>query len=131
MPSRFHIFSKNIIMKLIQLFILFIVSASVFSQQKILTGADRMEVYLPLIKGKVVAVYVNQTSVIGNTHLVDTLLKSGIQLKKIFSPEHGLSGTADAGENVNNLVYGKTGIPIVSLYGSKQKPSADDLKDVD
>jgi uncharacterized protein YbbC (DUF1343 family) len=118
-------------MKIIQLFILLIVSATAFSQQKIRTGADRMEVYLPLIKGRVVAVYANQTSVIGNTHLVDTLLKCGVRVKKIFSPEHGMSGTADAGENVNNIVYGRTGIPIVSLYGSKQKPSADDLNDVD
>jgi len=112
------------------LFFLFI-STTTFCQNKIIPGAERTEVYLPMLKGKTVALYVNQTSLVGNTHLADTLLKRGIQVKKIFSPEHGMSGTADAGEKVNNLMYGETGIPIVSLYGSKQKPSEDDLKDVD
>ncbi len=95
------------------------------------TGADRMEVYLPLLKGKTVAVFANQTSIIGNTHLVDTLLKSGINIVKIFGPEHGFRGTADAGEHVTNMVDKKTGIPVISLYGDHKKPTADDVKDVD
>ncbi|MBS1917179.1 MAG: DUF1343 domain-containing protein [Bacteroidetes bacterium] len=112
------------------LFFLFI-SATAFSQKKIIPGAERTDVYIPMLKGKTVGVFVNQTSLVGNTHLVDTLLKRGVQVKKIFSPEHGMSGTADAGEKVNNLMYGQTGIPIVSLYGSKRKPTAEDLKNVD
>src|SRR5919112_278425 len=69
---------------------------------EILPGAALMDKYLPLIKGKSVAIFANQTSVVGNTHLVDTLLSKGIRIKKIFSPEHGFRGTADAGEEVGN-----------------------------
>src|ERR1035438_4213473 len=98
---------------------------------KIIPAAERIETYLPLLKGKAVAIFANQTSMAGNTHLVDTLFKLGVNIKKIFAPEHGFRGTADAGEHVNNLVDAKTGVPIVSLYGNRQKPSADDLKDVD
>jgi uncharacterized protein YbbC (DUF1343 family) len=101
------------------------------TKTKIITGADRMDVYLPLLKGKSVAVFANQTSTVGNTHLVDTLLKSGIKIVKIFGPEHGFRGTADAGEHVTNMVDKKTGIPVISLYGDHKKPTADDLKDVD
>ena len=101
------------------------------TKSKIITGADRMEVYLPLLKGKNVAVFANQTSIVGYTHLVDTLLKSGIKIVKIFGPEHGFRGTADAGEHVTNAVDKKTGIPVISLYGDHKKPTADDVKDVD
>jgi len=78
-----------------------------------------------------VAVFANQTSVMGKSHLVDTLLKRGIRIKKIFSPEHGFRGDADAGEHVNSQNDPATGLPIISLYGSKNKPSAADLEDVD
>jgi uncharacterized protein YbbC (DUF1343 family) len=104
---------------------------SVDPSTRILSGADRMEVYLPLLKGKAVAVYANQTSMVGSMHLVDTLLKCGVNIIKIFAPEHGFRGTADAGEHVSNLTDERTGLPVVSLYGSKQKPSADDLKGAD
>lgn len=97
----------------------------------VITGADRMPVYLPLLRDKNVAVFANQTSMVGNTHLVDTLLKSGIRVVKIFGPEHGFRGNANAGEEVNNSVDKKTGIPIVSLYGDHKKPTAADFKDVD
>jgi len=98
---------------------------------RIIPGAERLEVYLPLIKGKRLAVFANQTSLVGKTHLVDTLLKLGVHISVLFGPEHGFRGTADAGEKVGNAVDEKTGIPIVSLFGSKRKPSAQDLKDVD
>jgi uncharacterized protein YbbC (DUF1343 family) len=98
---------------------------------KILSGAERVNVYLPLIKGKTVGIFANQTSVVGNTHLVDTLQKLGIKIKAIFSPEHGFRGTADAGEKVGNYTDEKTGIPVISLYGSKRRPSAGDVKDID
>ena len=90
-----------------------------------------MNRYLPLLKGKSIAIFANQGSVIGATHLVDTLLKEGIIIKKIFSPEHGFRGDADAGEHVSSLADPATGIPIISLYGSKDRPSAADLADVD
>jgi len=98
---------------------------------KILPGAYQMETYLPLLKGKKVAVFANQTSVIEQTHLVDTLLKRGIKITKAFAPEHGFRGTADAGEKVDNTVDASTGVSIVSLYGKKRKPTAEELTDVD
>lgn len=97
----------------------------------ILTGADRLDAYLPLLKGKKVAVFANQTSVVGNGHLVDTLQKSGVTIKVIFGPEHGFRGTADAGEKVESTIDKATGIPVVSLYGKKRKPSKEDLEGVD
>ena len=97
----------------------------------IITGAERMEVYLPMLKGKAVAVFANQTSLVNNTQLVDTLIKRGIKVVKIFGPEHGFRGTADAGEEVNNAVDKKTGIPVISLYGDHKKPTKTDLEGVD
>src|ERR1700738_3073950 len=98
---------------------------------RILTGADQTELYLPLLKGVSVAIFANQTATVGSSHLVDTLLKAGIHISKIFSPEHGFRGDADAGEHVNSTTDARTGIPIISLYGNKRKPSAADLADVD
>lgn len=97
----------------------------------IMAGAERMNVYLPFLKGKNVAVFANQTSMVGNTHLVDTLLSSGIKVVKIFGPEHGFRGTADAGEHVGDLKDKKTGIPIVSLYGEHKMPTSKDFEGVD
>lgn len=103
----------------------------VTDDNRIITGADRIAVYLPYLKNKKVGIFANQTSVIGNSHLVDSLMKLGVDIKVIFGPEHGFRGTADAGEKVDNYVDEKTGIPVVSLYGKKRYPSADDLKNVD
>jgi uncharacterized protein YbbC (DUF1343 family) len=108
-----------------------LMAAGQSGSNKIITGADRMEVYLPLLKGKAVAVFANHTSMVGNTHLVDTLVKSGINVVKIFGPEHGFRGTADAGEEVNDAKDKKTGIPVVSLYGDHKKPTPEDFKGVD
>src|SRR6476620_7634068 len=101
------------------------------SMNPVVAGAERLSVYLPLLKGKTVGIFANQTSMVGNTHLVDTLKKSGVSIKVIFGPEHGFRGTADAGEKVGNYIDKETGIPVVSLYGSKRSPSAEDVKDVD
>lgn len=101
------------------------------AKQNIQTGAERMSLYLPLLKGKKVAIFSNHTSIVGNSHLVDTLVKSGVTIRKIFAPEHGFRGTADAGEKIENLIDKATGIKIISLYGQKRKPSAEDLADVD
>lgn len=98
---------------------------------RIIPGAERLDVYLPLIKGKKLGIFANPTSMVGNTHLVDTLRKLGVDIKVIFGPEHGFRGTADAGEKVGNYIDQETGIPVISLYGSKRRPSEEDLKDVD
>ncbi len=102
-----------------------------FNNTSIQPGAERMAVYLPLLKGKTVAVFANQTSMVKNTHLVDTLISCGINVVKIFGPEHGFRGTADAGEHINNATDKKTGIPIISLYGNHKKPTEEDFKGVD
>lgn len=90
-----------------------------------------MHLYLPVLKGKKTALVVNQTSIIGNTHLVDTLLKSGVNIRCIFAPEHGFRGDASAGTKVNNGKDPKTELPIISLYGNHKKPTKEDLKDVE
>ncbi len=94
-------------------------------------GAERMDLYLPFLKGKSVAIFANQTSMVNKTHLVDTLVKRGIKVIKIFGPEHGFRGTASAGEELNNAVDTKTGITVISLYGDHKKPTKEDLKGVD
>ncbi len=98
---------------------------------KIIPGAEQMDRYLPLLKNKRVAVFANHTSLVKNTNIVDTLAKLGIKVTVIFGPEHGFRGTADAGEKIGNYRDEKTGIPVVSLYGSKRKPSPQDLEEVD
>ena len=107
------------------------IQQSANNSQRIIPAAERINVYLPLIKGKRVGIFANQTSMVGNSHLVDTLRKLGVDIKLIFGPEHGFRGTADAGEKIGNYIDEKTGIPVVSLYGANRKPSAEDLKKVD
>ncbi|MGQ0827297.1 MAG: exo-beta-N-acetylmuramidase NamZ family protein [Bacteroidota bacterium] len=95
-------------------------------------GADRTSEYLPLLKGKSVAIVANQSSKIKKTHLVDSLLSLKVNIKKIFCPEHGFRGLVDAGEHVKTYKDDKTGLTIISLYGkNNKKPFAEDLKDVD
>ena len=98
---------------------------------QVLPGAAQTARYLPLLKNKRVALMVNQTATIGHTHLVDSLLKLHVNIRKIFSPEHGFRGTAGAGEKVGNSIDSATGIPIVSLYGKHRKATPEDLGDVD
>lgn len=97
------------------------------------TGAEAMDEYLPLLEGKRVALIVNQTSVVGEkqTHLLDTLLGRGINIKKVFAPEHGFRGDADAGEKIKDGKDAKTGVSIVSLYGNNRKPGKEQMEDVD
>ena len=122
------------------LVLLIIFTLSVAAQKKkneLKIGAERTEIYLPLIKGKNVAIVANQTSVIKNAeknqlvHTVDSLLSLNINIKKIFSPEHGFRGIADAGELIDDGIDSKTGLPIISLYGNNKKPTASQLEDVD
>ena len=102
-----------------------------FKPQTIIPGAERINVYLPFLKGKKIGIFANHTSMVGNIHLVDTLRKLGVNIKVIFGPEHGFRGTASAGEKITNYRDETTGIPVVSLYGNKRKPSPEDIKDVD
>ena len=97
----------------------------------VVTGADQLNEYLPLLKGKRVGVAANQTSVIKNTHIVDTLLSLGIKVVRVFSPEHGFRGVADAGEHLKSYKDAKTGVPIISLYGKHYKPKPSEVKDLD
>ncbi|WP_224483408.1 exo-beta-N-acetylmuramidase NamZ family protein [Robertkochia aurantiaca] len=117
------------------------VSAETTATEQIITGANRTEAYLPYLKDKKVAVVANQTSVIfradhtdtspSYTHLVDSLLSLDIAVQKVFAPEHGFRGRADAGEKVADGKDAQTGLPIVSLYGKNRKPSAEQLQGVD
>ncbi len=104
---------------------------SIKNTQEILPAAYRTNVYLPLIKGKRVGVFANHTATVGNKHLVDTLLALGVNITIAFGPEHGFRGTADAGEKVENYKDPTTGVPVISLYGAKRKPSKEDLSNVD
>jgi uncharacterized protein YbbC (DUF1343 family) len=97
----------------------------------VVTGAERTTAYLPLVSGKRVAVVTNATGRIGTSHLVDSLLALDVNVVKVFAPEHGFRGDADAGEHVKDQRDATTGLPLVSLYGSNKKPSAAQLADVD
>jgi uncharacterized protein YbbC (DUF1343 family) len=96
----------------------------------IMVGAERTDAYMPMLQGKNVALVINQTSRIGNDLLADTLKAMGVNIKVIFAPEHGFRGDADAGSNVSNTTDSKTGIKVISLYGKKQKPTAEDLSGI-
>lgn len=96
-----------------------------------MVGAQRTGEYLPLIKDQRVAVVTNQTGMIGQRHLVDSLLVMKVNVVKVFAPEHGFRGDADAGEHVKSGKDASTGLPLVSLYGENKKPKAEQLADVD
>ena len=101
------------------------------NKKEIKTGAEQTDKYLPLLKGKRVAIMANQTSIIGKTHLVDSLKTLGVNIVKVFGPEHGFRGNASAGEHVADEIDPVSRIPVVSLYGGKNKPTKEDLADVD
>ena len=104
-------------------------------QKPLRVGAQQTETYLPILKNKNVGILANQTSVIfkedGYTHLVDSLLSLNIAVKKVFAPEHGFRGLADAGEYVKDGIDSESGVPIVSLYGANKKPDAKTLNGLD
>jgi uncharacterized protein YbbC (DUF1343 family) len=97
----------------------------------VVAGAERVDQYLPLLEDKRVGIVANHTSMIGNTHLVDSLLSLGVNIRRIFTPEHGFRGTADAGQKINTSMDEKTGLPLISLYGNNLKPSAEDMMGLD
>lgn len=101
------------------------------SNMEITPAAHQFFKYAPYIKGKNLGLVVNHTSTVGNKHLIDDLIHRDCEVKKIFAPEHGFRGKADAGEKVKNGVDTKTGLPIVSLYGKNKKPKPSDLEGLD
>jgi len=98
---------------------------------KIISGDQQFDVYLPLLQNKKIGVVAHHASMIGDVHLVDTLKKSGINIIKIFCPEHGFRGKADAGEIIPDDIDLATGIPIFSLYGKFKKPPNEELQHID
>lgn len=100
-------------------------------QPEIIIGNERTSLYLPKLKGKKVGLVGNQTSVIGKTHLVDSLLTLKVDMVAVYSPEHGFRGDADAGETIKNGKDAKTGLPIYSLYGNNKKPTKEQLNGVE
>ena len=107
------------------------IPASGVAEKPIVTGAEQLDKYLPYLKGKRVAMLANQTTIIGKKHLVDSLKTLGVNIVKVFGPEHGFRGKASAGAEISDEVDAATGIPIISLYGKKNKPTKEDLADVD
>jgi uncharacterized protein YbbC (DUF1343 family) len=99
--------------------------------ESIRVGAERTELYLPLLKNRRIALVANQTSVVNSTHLVDTLLSLGIKIRCVFAPEHGFRGQADAGEHISSRKDERTGLPLISLYGENKKPGRKELDSVD
>jgi uncharacterized protein YbbC (DUF1343 family) len=112
-------------------FSLFVAFVAHSQSSGVKTGAEQLDLLLPKLQDKRVAFLVNHTAVIGRTHLVDSLQKRGVDIKKILSPEHGFRGNADAGETVTDGVDTKTGLPVISLYGNNKKPTVEQLGDVD
>jgi len=127
------------IIKFKSTFFLILISFSYlsFSQNndKLTLGADQIEFFIDDLKGKNVAIVANQTSKIKSNkkhvHIIDSLLSLNINVKKVFSPEHGFRGIADAGEKVEDGIDLKTGLPIISLHGSNKKPTINQMKDID
>ncbi|MDD3567677.1 MAG: DUF1343 domain-containing protein [Bacteroidales bacterium] len=99
--------------------------------QTMVLGPERLDTYLPLLADKRVGIVANHSTMVGQTHLVDTLLTHGVRIEKIFSPEHGFRGDGDAGELIKNHTDKRTGLPVISLYGNSKKPSHDDFCGLD
>ena len=108
--------------KIILLFGLLLASLSAPAQDRIETGAEQTGRYLPLLEGRRVGIMTNHTGTVGRTHLVDTLRSLGVDIRVVFAPEHGFRGQADAGESVASYRDRKTGINVVSVYGSTKRP---------
>ncbi len=118
-------------LKKIGIIIWLCLSQKIYAQEKIVCGAENTEAYLGIIKDKKLALVANQTSVIGNTHIVDSLLSLKTDIVKVFCPEHGFRGTASAGEKVADDYDAQTNIVVKSLYGKNKKPTEGDLKNID
>jgi uncharacterized protein YbbC (DUF1343 family) len=102
-----------------------------YNEEIIKTGSEVYDDYLPLLEGKKVAIVTNQTGIVKNKHIVDFLMENKVNLKKIFSPEHGFRGNIERGTDFSDYLDPQTGIPVVALYGKNKKPSPLQLKDID
>ena len=118
-------------MKLIKNILIIFLLFPILVSAQIKTGAERTEVYIPKLKNKRVAICGNQTSKIGDVHLIDTLFRLNINLVSIFAPEHGFRGDAEAGAHIKSGIDSKTGIPVVSLYGNNKKPTKEQMQNID
>ena len=124
--------SKYTKMPLLILFIFgFFVSGFPQSNNQLVIGASQLNEYLPILANKRIAVVANQTSLIDNTHLIDTLLSTGVSIIKVYAPEHGFRGKADAGASITDERDSKTNLPVLSLYGKNKKPKSADLDSID
>lgn len=128
----------NFLPKYFSILLIILVNFNAFSQDwdfedetDIIVGAERMKRYMPLLYGKSVGLVMNQSTMIGDQYLLDTLLQRRIKVKKIFSPEHGIRGNADAGQYVEGGRDKETGLPIISLYGLNKKPSPEQMAGID
>jgi len=120
--------------RLLPVVLLLLIGHAVLASQyssSIRIGAEQTDLYLPLLKRKSVAIVANHSTVIGQTHLVDSLIRAGCRIVKIFCPEHGFRGDVEAGELIGNSIDEKTGLPVISLYGSHKKPYPKDLRGID
>jgi uncharacterized protein YbbC (DUF1343 family) len=122
---------KRLLFKFVILSFAAAFSMCIDAQKEPIPGACRIDQYRSLIDGKSIAILANQTSMVGKTHLVDTLLRAGIKINVIFAPEHGFRNLADAGETIDDGKDTKTGISIISLYGNHLKPTKEDLSGID
>ena len=112
-------------------FLFFNLGFTCLGQQKIICAAEQIPKYIHLLKDQNIGIVANKASIVSsNRHLIDTLLSLGINVKKVFVPEHGFRGDADAGEKIVSQKDPKTGLPILSLYGSQRKPSNKNLEDI-
>lgn len=116
-------------MKYITLFICWLAVLQATAQVK--NGADRLEELFPLLENKRISLVVNQTSLVQNVHLLDTLYNKGMHITQVFAPEHGFRGDADAGEFIKNGKDYRTQVPIISLYGKNKKPQPSQLQQTD
>lgn len=101
------------------------------NKKTLVTGADQVAQYLPYLKGKRVGLLANNTSIIGNKSIADSLKALGVNIKMIFGPEHGFRGNASNGAHVGDEIDPATGIPVISLYGKKRKPSPEEMQQID
>ncbi len=113
------------------LLVVFLLILCATIQGQVVTGAEQPEQYYGLIRGKRVGLVVNTASVAGEILLIDRLLRDSMDIRLIFSPEHGFRMQAEAGEKVDHSIDAKTGIRVVSLYGKNRKPSSDDMREID
>jgi uncharacterized protein YbbC (DUF1343 family) len=123
----------HLVKKTVFILLVVLLPSAINAQGKLLTGADRTDMYVSYLKNKNIGMVINQTSIIGKNKVssADSLLKLGIRIKKIFGPEHGFRGNASNGATVDDSVDPKTGIPVISLYGKHYKPTPADLQGLD